>query len=92
MAAKISAENNFKTLLLEERPNLGGTTIYQKNDYFKIFLIATISSALGGLLGYFIGSTFLTYGSKEPYLNHCLVLNSCDNLDNVNNSEIETCF
>jgi len=39
----------------------------------------------------FIGSTFLTYGAKEPYLNHCLVLNSCDNLDNVNNSEIETC-
>ena len=36
MAAKISAENNFKTLLLEEGPNLGGTTIYQKNDYFKI--------------------------------------------------------
>ena len=36
MAAKISAENNFKTLLLEERPNLGGSTIYQKNDYFKI--------------------------------------------------------
>ena len=36
MAAKISSENNFKTLLLEERPNLGGTTIYQKNDYFKI--------------------------------------------------------
>ena len=36
MAAKISAENNFKTLLLEERPNLGGTTIYQKNNYFKI--------------------------------------------------------
>ncbi len=36
MAAKISAENNFKTLLLEEKPNLGGTTIYQKNDYFKI--------------------------------------------------------
>ena len=36
MAAKISAENNFKTLLLEERPNLGGTTIYQENDYFRI--------------------------------------------------------
>ena len=36
IAAKISAENNYKTLLLEERPNLGGTTIYQKNDYFKI--------------------------------------------------------
>jgi DNA polymerase elongation subunit (family B) len=26
----------------------------------------------------FIGSTFMKYGSKEPYMNHCLVLNSCD--------------
>ena len=33
--------------------------ISKKRDYIKIFLIATISSAMGGLLGYFIGSTFL---------------------------------
>jgi DNA polymerase elongation subunit (family B) len=26
----------------------------------------------------FIGSTFMRYGEPEPYLNHCLVLNSCD--------------
>ena len=26
----------------------------------------------------FIGSTFLKYGEKEPYLNHCLVVGSCD--------------
>jgi DNA polymerase elongation subunit (family B) len=26
----------------------------------------------------FIGSTFLRYGEPEPYLNHCLVLGSCD--------------
>ena len=26
----------------------------------------------------FIGSTFLRYGEAEPYLNHCLVLGSCD--------------
>jgi len=25
----------------------------------------------------FIGSTFLEYGSKEPYLNHCVVLDTC---------------
>ena len=25
----------------------------------------------------FIGSTFMNYGEKEPYLNHCIVLNSC---------------
>jgi DNA polymerase elongation subunit (family B) len=29
----------------------------------------------------FIGSTFLKYGEKEPYLNHCLVVGSCDNVD-----------
>jgi DNA polymerase elongation subunit (family B) len=26
----------------------------------------------------FIGSTFMTYGSTEPYLNHCVVLGTCD--------------
>jgi len=26
----------------------------------------------------FIGSTFLRYGEKEPYLNHCVALGSCD--------------
>ena len=28
----------------------------------------------------FIGSTFWKYGEKEPYLNHCVVLDSCDQL------------
>jgi DNA polymerase elongation subunit (family B) len=37
----------------------------------------------------FIGSTFLKYGEKEPYMNHCIVLNSCDNLP-FNNSIIES--
>ena len=39
----------------------------------------------------FIGSTFMNYGDKEPYLNHCIVLNSCDNLhEQVANSQIDT--
>jgi len=33
--------------------------IAKKADYIKIFYIATIFSALGGLFGYFIGSTFI---------------------------------
>ena len=36
--------------------------IAKKNDYLKIFLIATLFSTLGGLLGYFIGSYFLDFG------------------------------
>jgi DNA polymerase elongation subunit (family B) len=40
----------------------------------------------------FIGSTFLTYGNTSPYLNHCIVLDTCDTLkDEVANSEIQTC-
>ena len=34
----------------------------KKNDYLKIFLIATIFSTFGGVLGYFIGSYFLDFG------------------------------
>ena len=37
----------------------------------------------------FIGSTFLRYGDKEPYLNHCAVLNTCSKLPGEN-SQIET--
>ncbi len=36
MAAKTSAKNGLKTLLIEEKPNLGGSTIYQNSDHFKI--------------------------------------------------------
>ncbi len=36
IAAKTAAKNGFKTLLLEEKPNLGGSTIYQNSDHFKI--------------------------------------------------------
>ena len=31
----------------------------------------------------FIGSTFLRSGEKEPYLNHCVVLNSCSPIENA---------
>jgi len=36
--------------------------IAKKNDYLKVFLIATLFSTLGGLLGYFIGLYFLEIG------------------------------
>ena len=36
--------------------------VAKKNDYFKIFLIATLFSTFGAVLGYFIGSYFLDIG------------------------------
>ena len=58
--------------------------IVKKNDYLKIFLIATFSSAVGGLLGYFIGSFFLDlamnvikiYGYEEKVVNLKINLSS----------------
>jgi membrane protein YqaA with SNARE-associated domain len=38
--------------------------IARKNDYLKIFLVATFFSTFGGLLGYFIGSSFLDIGMR----------------------------
>ena len=38
--------------------------ISKKNDYLKIFLIATLFSTLGGILGYFIGSSFVDVGMR----------------------------
>ena len=61
--------------------------IAKKNDYLKIFLIATIFSAAGGLLGYFIGSFFLDlamnvikiYGYEEKVVNLKINLSSGKN-------------
>ena len=36
--------------------------IAKKRDYLKIFVIASLFSTLGGLLGYFIGAYFLDFG------------------------------
>ena len=38
--------------------------ISKKNDFLKIFLIATIFSVLGGIFGYLIGSLFFEFGMK----------------------------
>jgi len=56
--------------------------IAKKNDYLKIFIIATLFSTLGGVLGYFIGSSFLDIGMKvvEFYGYEEKVLNLKDNL------------
>jgi membrane protein YqaA with SNARE-associated domain len=61
--------------------------IAKKNDYLKIFSIATIFSSLGGLFGYFLGSVFLDlamnviefYGYEEK------VTNLKNNLSSGNN-------
>ena len=38
----------------------------------------------------FIGSTFLRYGEEKPYLNNCVVLDTCSDIKEIENSEIES--
>ena len=61
--------------------------IAKKNKYLKIFFIATLFSAFGGLLGYFIGSFFLdlAMGVIEFYGYEEKVINLKDNLSSGNN-------
>ena len=58
--------------------------IAKKNDYLKIFIIATLFSTLGGALGYFIGSYFLDFGMRvvDFYGYEEKVISLKDNLTN----------
>ena len=38
----------------------------------------------------FIGSTFLKYGEKEPYLNHCLAVGTCDDIPGIQVDCVDT--
>jgi len=51
--------------------------IAKKNDFIKIFLITTIFSVLGGILGYFIGAFFFDIGMQimGPALSEVELLN-----------------
>jgi DNA polymerase elongation subunit (family B) len=37
----------------------------------------------------FIGSTFMKYGDKKPYKNNCIVINSCSDIPEISNLELE---
>ena len=62
-------------ILLEEQ--------YERDDKIKIIdeTLTLLCPRLKGDEITFIGSTFMKYGEKEPYLNHCLVVNSCDDIE-----------
>ncbi len=68
------------------------------NDkYDRTTKITHLTYALGALFPplegdkvTFIGTTFTRHGETEPYLNHCIVLDSCDTPKDVKNCVIES--
>jgi DNA polymerase elongation subunit (family B) len=53
-------------------------------------ILTTILPPLEGDKVTFIGSTFIKFGEAEPYLNHCLVLGSCDDVQDVTIKTVNT--
>jgi DNA polymerase elongation subunit (family B) len=76
------------------------TTLLNTPKHSRETKIKIVSDTLGSIFPKvegdkvtFIGSTFVKYGqnANRPYLNNCIVLNTCDGLhDEVPNSEIES--
>jgi DNA polymerase elongation subunit (family B) len=59
-----------------------------KLDEINISLNSSFPSLEGDKVT-FIGSTFMKYGNQEPYMNHCIALNTCSPLQ-VENSILES--
>ena len=96
------AEETGKSWQYKKKPKVykkGGTIIDLLNDHTaeretKIMVLTkTLSDVFPKLKGdevTFIGTTFLRYGDKEPYLNHCVVRNTCSDIPQIKNSKIES--
>lgn len=52
----------------------------EKMDAVTKILDSTLPPLKGDMVT-FIGSTFLKYGDADPYLNHCITLNTCTDVD-----------
>ncbi len=83
---KPSKKINDKTLIIDILENESYNREEKVN--FLDTLLTSIFPMLEGDKVTFIGSTFMNYGECEPYLNHCLVLGSCDKIDNIT---VDTC-
>ena len=52
--------------------------------------LSAIFPKLKGDIVTFIGSTFLRYGDEKPYMNHCIVRDTCSEMPHVENAVLES--
>ena len=52
--------------------------------------LSAIFPKLKGDIVTFIGSTFLRYGEEKPYMNHCIVRDTCSEMPHVENAVLES--
>jgi DNA polymerase elongation subunit (family B) len=79
---------NAKTTIIDVLQN----TEYDRDQKLQFIdkVLIGIFPELEGDKVTFIGSTFMKYGEAEPYLNHCLVLGTCDSVDGAVIESVKT--
>ena len=75
---KVQRENTIIDILVSDE-----YTRDEKIQYVNEMFRCLSFPALEGDKVTFIGSTFMRYGEPEPYFNHCLVLGSCDDINDI---------
>jgi DNA polymerase elongation subunit (family B) len=71
---------------------LASSTQYERDEKITLAndLLTRTFPPLEGDKVTFIGSTFMKYGEREPYMNHCLVLGSCDPVEGAIIESVDT--
>ena len=91
---KIKNENNMNKLI-KYNSEISVIELLNKEkdrDILLEQLTKTLNKCFPKLKGdivTFIGSTFMKYGDKKPYKNNCIVINSCSDIPEINNLELE---
>ena len=72
-------KSSYKTIIDLILYGITPSTKIERNELIDLVnaSLCNVFPKLEGDKVTFIGSTFLEYGNKDPYLNHCIVLNSC---------------
>jgi DNA polymerase elongation subunit (family B) len=87
------------SMAVKETMSITVLDLINSKTYDRETKITQLSNTLGSVFPKlegdkvtFIGSTFVRYGvdGNRPYLNHCIALDTCDELTNVPNSVIES--
>ena len=90
---------NKKKTNIKKEDVIGKTTLEILNDssITRDTKLLSLTNSLGSVFPKlhgdkvtFIGSTFLRYGEDSPYLNHCIVLDTCSKMPNAENAEVES--
>ena len=91
--------NKNKDEIQKQKGNMALTHVLLDEEYTRESKIQILNEHISQYPGFpelkgdevtFIGSTFMKYGTSEPYKNHCIVVGSCDDIPNAEVVSVKT--